>query len=64
MKVEVDTGRCQAHGLCAMIAPAVFGLDDGGYVQLIDPTPGEDQREAVDEAVGCCPTEALAVIDT
>ncbi|MDW6064336.1 FAD-dependent oxidoreductase [Streptomyces sp. FXJ1.4098] len=28
MKISVDYGRCEGHGLCAEQAPAVFSLDD------------------------------------
>lgn len=61
MKITVDPGRCDAHGVCAMTAPDIFGLDDDGYVDVLDATPDEEKAELVDEAVACCPTQALSV---
>jgi ferredoxin len=61
VKIIVDPAKCDGHGLCALTAPSVFAVDESGYVELLDPTPDISQTELVDEAVDCCPTQALSV---
>jgi ferredoxin len=45
MKVHVDEDRCEGHGRCYALAPAVFEPDDLGNAQVVgDGTvaPGEE----------------------
>jgi ferredoxin len=63
MKLAVDLGRCEGHGLCTQAAPSLFEInDDGDMVVLID---GEsvpaDQETSAAEAVRVCPVGALSV---
>jgi ferredoxin len=59
MRVTVDQSRCQGHALCAMHAPELFDLDDGGHaVVLADPVPGR-LDDAAYEAEAGCPEEAI-----
>ena len=45
MHVSIDSDKCQGHGRCYSLAPAVFDSDDEGYaILLIDgssPVPVE-----------------------
>ena len=63
MKVHVDPERCQGHTLCAMIAPAVFQLDevDGHSTAIIDGEIPADLQEKVREAVRSCPEQAISI---
>ncbi|WP_205698783.1 ferredoxin [Conexibacter sp. SYSU D00693] len=63
MKVIVDSSRCDAHGDCVMAAPDVFALDEDHVVLLLDPTPGEEQRSCVEDAVRRCPVQAISIDD-
>ena len=63
MRIGVDVGLCQGHGVCESEAPAVFRVGDDRQVRVLDPEPGEDQRAAVNAAVKYCPTHALTVED-
>jgi ferredoxin len=59
VRVDVDRGRCEGHGLCEQVAPELFELDDDAMVQLRhDPVP-EDLAGTAERAVGMCPVAAL-----
>jgi ferredoxin len=58
LKVEVDRDRCEGHGLCEAIAPAVFRLDDDGMVQIASEIP-TTAMDSVVAAVRTCPVAAL-----
>jgi ferredoxin len=60
--LRVNPITCEAHGLCAELAPERVRLDDWGY-PIVDPTPvrGEVARHAR-RAVAACPTLALLLV--
>jgi ferredoxin len=60
LEVAVDNETCIGAGECARTCPEVFGLDDEGYVVLLDPNPTDSLRPQVEEAVGECPSGAIA----
>ena len=63
MKVHVDPERCQGHTLCAMIAPAIFTLDDvDGHSTAIDGEVPADLEDKAAEAIRSCPEQAISVI--
>jgi ferredoxin len=64
MKVQVDSTKCDAYGLCAEAAPQVFELDDFGYAAVRNGgvVPDED-RAAVEEAIRACPVQAIRVLE-
>ncbi len=63
MKVAVDRDRCIGSGMCVMLAPAVFDQDeDDAVVVLLDESPPEPQRPAVQEAVGRCPAAVIRLL--
>ncbi|ASR02064.1 ferredoxin [Gordonia rubripertincta] len=61
MKVLVDWNLCEGHGQCEYAAPDVFTIDDDGDLEVLDETPDESQRKAVEQAVRRCPVRALAI---
>lgn len=64
MKVRVDSGRCQGHTLCAMIAPDSFELSDiDGTASPVNEVVPDDQQDAVREAVSSCPEQAISIDD-
>jgi ferredoxin len=63
MKVVVDFGQCDSHGLCIEAAPEVFKFADDGALVIINDTPDESLRAKVDKAVRECPTGAITVED-
>jgi len=61
MRITVDQSRCQGHALCAMHAPELFDLDDGGHAVVVaDLVPG-GLDEAAYMAEAGCPEEAITV---
>ncbi len=68
MRIKVDLGLCQGHGVCAMEAPEVFRVvesSDGSYshVEVLDNEPAGETRPAVEAAVRYCPNRVLSLED-
>lgn len=64
MKVQVDSTKCDAYGLCADAAPQVFELDDFGYAAVRNGGVVQDEDEtAVEEAIRACPVQAIRVLE-
>jgi ferredoxin len=63
VKVRIDPERCQGHGRCYDLAPAVFGEDDEGYGTVLGggvvPEGGEQDARL---AVANCPERAIDVL--
>ncbi|GAB2636281.1 ferredoxin [Nocardia goodfellowii] len=61
MRIEVDWGRCEGHGICADKAPKIFRIDDDGdLVHGYDGTDVPDTEiSAGRSAIGACPVAAL-----
>jgi ferredoxin len=61
MRIVVDRDLCQGHAACEGEAPDVFSVSKKGELTLLNPTPSEEQRAAVELAVKYCPTHALRI---
>jgi len=61
MKVVVDLGLCDLHGLCVEAAPEVFEIGDDGALRVLNEIPPADLRAKVDKAVRECPTGAISI---
>jgi ferredoxin len=62
VRVVVDLGLCQGHGVCESEAPAVFRVGkETNTVEVIDTSPPDDLRAEVEAAVKFCPTGALSL---
>jgi ferredoxin len=61
MKVSADSARCQGHARCNAICPGVFGLDEDGFVVVLNPSPGDELATAVNDAAANCPERAISV---
>jgi ferredoxin len=59
--LQVDRNKCCGYGACAELCPEVFSLDDDGFVVANMTEIPEDLLDATEEAVYCCPEEALKV---
>lgn len=61
-RVIVDRDLCQGHGVCENEAPNVFELAKRATsITLLDETPPDSERKAVEMAVRYCPTHALSI---
>lgn len=63
MSVRVDPDLCEANGVCVSLAPDMFELQEEGVVRVLMPTPPEELRGAVEEAVAGCPRAAIRIVD-
>ncbi|HVA05715.1 MAG TPA: ferredoxin [Acidimicrobiales bacterium] len=61
MRIVVDRDLCQGHAACEGEAPEVFSVSKQGELSVLDPTPPESLRSAVELAVKYCPTHALRI---
>jgi ferredoxin len=61
MKVVVDRDLCEGHARCVEVAPAVFDIGDDDEMRILDESPAEKQRQAVEAAVANCPRQALSL---
>jgi ferredoxin len=62
VKVQINPERCQGHGRCYDLAPALFGDDDEGYGQVLGDggvPPGQEGEARLAEAN--CPEHAIDV---
>jgi ferredoxin len=63
MRIAINDGLCDAHGVCSQIAPQYFGLDDDGYVVVVKEDIADAERNVVEEAILGCPVGALLLIE-
>ena len=61
MRVIVDFDLCESNAICMQIAPDVFEVRDDDFLYVLDETPGEDRRAAMQEAVQRCPKQAISL---
>ena len=61
MRVSVDDDVCAGHGVCTVLCPDVFVLEDAGYARVaVEEVPAEHET-AVREAETRCPTRAILI---
>jgi ferredoxin len=63
IKVRVIPERCQGHARCNAIAPAIFVLDDQGYIGFEQKEIRPDQKNLAAEGVSACPEMALELVE-
>lgn len=62
-RIIFDRTKCATMGLCEMVAPDIFQIDDDGVMALqTDVIDGSRRTEMEDVAMGC-PTHSLRVVD-
>ena len=63
MKISIDPDRCNGHGRCYSLAPALFGDDDDGRGTVNVDDVDDDQLAAARTAIANCPEQAIALTD-
>ncbi|MCU1366182.1 MAG: ferredoxin [Ilumatobacteraceae bacterium] len=63
MKVVIDAGRCNGHGRCYSLAPALFDADDSGRGVVVGDEVAADQLDAARAAIANCPELAITIAD-
>ena len=61
VRVEIDLSVCRGHGRCYELAPQVFGEDERGYGQVLEPVVGPAHEREVRRAEENCPEGAIQV---
>lgn len=64
MKVRLNRDRCQGHGRCYVLAPAVFEPDDDGYGYVINEDVASDFEDGAHKGVNNCPEDAIVIIES
>lgn len=60
--IRLDRDKCEGHGTCEQVAPAVYRLDEEGELDiLVDPVP-EELEKAAEAGARVCPVAALRVV--
>ena len=63
-RIVVDRDLCQGHGVCESEAPEVFAVSkDPVPLTVLDESPADSERKAVEAAVKYCPTHALKIVE-
>ena len=61
-RVEVDREKCMGSGVCTVVAPATFDIDEDAKAFVAN--PAGDHLGQIESAVAGCPTRAIAVLRT
>jgi ferredoxin len=62
-RVEADLDLCQGHAMCEVEAPDHFTVPKRGKVEILNPEPPEQDRDAVQNAIEMCPTRAVSILE-
>lgn len=62
MRIEVDRDRCEGHGMCEVLAPDFFELDDDGEVVVLQSEVPAGAEPIVRGAVRGCPVASLRLV--
>ncbi|MEQ8841869.1 MAG: ferredoxin [Acidimicrobiales bacterium] len=68
MQVHLDRVRCQGHGRCYVLAPAVFESDDDGYGIVVSTLAVNseilpDLHDAARKGAANCPEDAITLTE-
>lgn len=63
LRIVVDRGLCQGHGVCMGEAPEVFEVGRDGTMKVLNERPDPALREQLEAAVKYCPTGALSLVE-
>lgn len=63
VNVAVDRDKCITSGMCTSIAPEIFQIGDDGTLSILIQDLSPELAEKADNAVLCCPVEALSLQD-
>ena len=63
MKIVFDKELCERHGQCRGAAPELFAFGADGSLVILDESPPEALREALQDALDLCPRQALSIQD-
>jgi ferredoxin len=59
MHLVIDYKKCRKAGQCSYLHPELFKADELGAPVVLVEHPGNELREAAEEAVDLCPNGAI-----
>lgn len=59
MKIDLDRNRCEGHGICEVVAPDYFALDDDSNLTILAEDVSAADEAQVTDAVMACPVAAI-----
>ena len=62
-RVVVDWDLCESNAVCMGVAPEVFEVRDDDMLYILNETPPDASRPAVEQAVARCPKQAIAIAE-
>lgn len=60
-KIHVNFDLCESNAVCMALAPAVFDVDDRGYLNLLTEDVTPENAAEVEEAITQCPRQAISL---
>jgi ferredoxin len=64
VKVAIDAARCQGHGRCLALAPALFDIGESGYGEVVgDGQIPRVEADAARLAALNCPEGAISLVE-
>jgi ferredoxin len=60
--VEVNFDLCAGHGRCWSVAPAVFGSDEQGFCEVLQPVATSAYLAEANAGIANCPEGAIALV--
>jgi ferredoxin len=60
MRLVIDYKKCRKAAQCSYLHPKLFKADQTGAPVVLVPNPGDDLREAAEEAIELCPNGAIS----
>jgi ferredoxin len=63
MRLVIDYKKCRKAAQCTYLHPELFKADQAGAPMVLVEHPGEELREAAEEAVELCPNGAIALTE-
>jgi len=61
MRLVIDYKRCRKAAQCSYLHPELFKADQTGAPVVLVEQPGDELREASEEAVELCPNGAISL---
>ena len=61
MRIVVDNEKCQGHGRCNAVAPAVYPLDEMGYCAVDAVEVSGELEAAAQKGADACPEWAITI---
>ena len=63
MRLVIDHRRCRKTGQCSYLHPELFKAGEYGSPIVLVEHPGEELREAAEEAAELCPSGAISLVE-